>query len=411
MKKRFICLIGVLLIFSLLLTGCNDLAETQPNTPEETPEETPVETPEETPIETPDETSVDKVPDETPKDELVEEVLPIKVKNAMVYFGNYDGVLVLDMAKPNAADKVYAENVAGYEFVNSVSDPMDVYSVKYDELYTISRAYELNLLSSNEIKDIHEKYVKLYQTGDNAQKITVAEDGYYYVDGENIGVKAGVTDGGRAYAVSDAKNRFGQDIAPSAETPEAIGLPDDVQNSMYYGEFNGVHVIDLHNAKMIDSEEIERIGDYCFIYPDADFMDAYDEKSGKYYDLKEAYEKGLLSESDIKAVNELFKKAYAFIYDEENRPTSRIVWPLDGIGTSGRYVDFSYTIIGKYDYNPYYKVTVAGYEFNLLGDEKIVISYNREKYTLNEAYDAKIITDEDVKLIHQRWVERYDGTY
>lgn len=258
--KKITYLMGILLILSLLLTGCNDLAETQPNNPEETPINTPVETPEETPIETPAETPAELIPEPLPE---------------------------FDLSK----------------------------------------------------------------------------------------------------------------------------LPEDLRSNDVYGEFNGVYVLDIANAKAICSEEVERVADYCFIYPDANFLDVYDSSNGKYYELTEAYEKGLLSDENIKSVNELFKKANPLRYADGNRPKSRLTWPLDGIGTSKIYAEFSYTVIGKYDYNPYYKVAVAGYEFNLLGDEKIVISYNREKYTLNQAYDAKLITDEDVKLIHQRWVERYDGTY
>ena len=149
---------------------------------------------------------------------------------------------------------------------------------------------------------------------------------------------------------------------------------------------------------------LEGVSEYCFIHPNGDCLDVYDSKDGKIYSLTEAYEKGLLSEENIKSVNELYKKANPSLYADGKRPKRGSGCPLEdayGVG-----VQLLYTVIGKFDYNPYYEINVAGYTFKLLGDESIVVSYNKTRYTLEEAYEAKIITDAHVKTIYDRWTER-----
>ena len=210
MKRRIIHLIGVVLLLSLLFAGCNDAVK--PTEPDETPVNTPAETPEETPGETPAETpggtqapTLDTTPIENPmtmESEHDVSKFPFDVRCAMFYFGNYNGVYVLDISEGTMTGDIYQEEIEGYSFLYW-DDMLNVYNANDGKFYTLSEAYESGLLPLEVIRYMHQKHVFIrprryhiegYPVPDEEPVFTVRSDGFYYFEGECTGIKAGVSD-------------------------------------------------------------------------------------------------------------------------------------------------------------------------------------------------------------------------
>ncbi len=203
MKRRIVHLIGVVLLLSLLLTGCNAFAETQPKTPEETPAETPAET-------LPYEEDGDFVTTSDAMDYEIKCAILNKWPNAKLtlgdiniqyFYGEFNGAYVihLGMGGATAIDYDYFDE---YVFIYSGAyAKLDVYNSKDGELYSLKKAYNMGLLTIEDIGVIYEQFVKLnahmYDFDENGEVIPpkkpVVEiiDGYYYIDGVYTGVKAG----------------------------------------------------------------------------------------------------------------------------------------------------------------------------------------------------------------------------
>ena len=204
MKKGFIYLIGGLLIFSLLLTGCNTFAETQPNVPEETPAETPKET-------LPYEEDGVFVTTSDAMDYEIQCALfnkyPSAYKspgdfNISYFFGEFNGAYVIHLGGMVGAAVIDYDYFGEYVFIYSGGyAKLDVYNSNDGEFYTLKKAYEQGLLTIEDIGVIYEQFVKLnahmYDFDENGEVIPpkkpVVEiiDGYFYVDGVYTGIKAG----------------------------------------------------------------------------------------------------------------------------------------------------------------------------------------------------------------------------
>lgn len=214
--RKITYLICLLLLLSLLFTGCNTFAETQPKVPEETPINTPAETP------------AEMLPYEedgifvTTSDAMDYEIQNAKFKTIpdgvgvtspssikiTDFCGEFNGVCVVDLLIPGAVymDAITHEIIEGYVFVYSSSDKLDVYNSADGQFYTLETAYENGLLTLDDIKIVYEKYVKanarLYEFNDFGEligpkyhHICIKADGYWYVDGVNTYVKAGADPG------------------------------------------------------------------------------------------------------------------------------------------------------------------------------------------------------------------------
>ena len=206
MKRIIIHLIGVVLLLSLLFAGCNDAVK--PTEPEETPVNTPAETPEETPEETPGgtqaptfDTTLIENPMSMETDYDVSK-FPYEVRCAKFYFGNYNGVFVLDISEGTMTGDIYQEEIEGYSFLYW-DDMLNVYNANDGKFYTLSEAYEKELLPLEVIEYMHPLHIMLnprrykiagYDVPEKCPVGTVREDGYYYLNGECLDIKAGVSD-------------------------------------------------------------------------------------------------------------------------------------------------------------------------------------------------------------------------
>ena len=196
--KKFTYLLDILLIFSLLLTGCNAFAETQPEVPEETPAET-----------LPYEEDGDFVTTSDAMDYEIQCALFNKYPSAhkspndiniLDFYGEFNGAYVLHLGLGGAQWVTY--DVFGeYTFIYSSDNArLDVYNSKDGEFYTLKEAYDQGFLTIEDIGVIHEKFVRInahaYEFDENGKvipnqmpEIIIDSDGNVYVNGENTGIK------------------------------------------------------------------------------------------------------------------------------------------------------------------------------------------------------------------------------
>jgi len=200
--KKFTCLICLLLLLSLLLTGCNG-AVNQPTEPDETPAETPKET-------LPYEEDGVFVTTSDAMDYEIQNALYKKHPgahkspdefNISYFYGEFNGAYVIHLGGKVGTAAIEYDYFGEYVFIYSGGyAKLDVYNSKDGEFYTLKKAYDMGLLTIEDIGVIYEQFVKLnahmYDFDENGgvipPKKPVVEiiDGYFYIDGVYTGIKA-----------------------------------------------------------------------------------------------------------------------------------------------------------------------------------------------------------------------------
>ena len=196
--KKITYLMGILLILSLLLTGCNAYAESQPEAAEETPVET-----------LPYEEDGVFVTTSDAMDYEIQCALFNKYPSAhkspndlniLYFYGEFNGAYVMYFGLGGTAAIEY-DYFGEYVFIYSGGDKqLHVYDSKDGEFYTLKKAYDAGLLTIEDIGVIYEQFVKLnahmYDFDENGEVIPPKKpvleiiDGYYYIDGVYTGIKA-----------------------------------------------------------------------------------------------------------------------------------------------------------------------------------------------------------------------------
>ena len=198
--KKITSLICLLLLLSLLLTGCNAFAESQPEAAEETPVET-----------LPYEEDGVFVTTSDAMDYEIQNALYKKYPGAYkspgdfdisYFYGEFNGAYVIYLGGMGGTATIDYDYFGEYVFIYSGGDKQPrVYNSKDGEFYILKKAYDAGLLTIEDIGVIYEQFVKLnahmYDFDENGEVIPpkkpVVEiiDGYWYIDGENTWVKAG----------------------------------------------------------------------------------------------------------------------------------------------------------------------------------------------------------------------------
>ena len=200
--KKITCLICLLLLLSLLLTGCNG-AVNQPTEPDETPAETPAET-------LPYEEDGVFVTTSDAMDYEIQCALFNKYPgahkspgdfNISYFYGEFNGAYVIHLGGKVGTAAIEYDYFGEYVFIYSGGyAKLDVYNSNDGEFYTLKKAYDMGLLTIEDIGVIYEQFVKLnahmYDFDENGgvipPKKPVVEiiDGYFYIDGVYTGIKA-----------------------------------------------------------------------------------------------------------------------------------------------------------------------------------------------------------------------------
>ena len=196
----------MVLFLSLLFTGCDNAV--RPTDPQETPAETPAET-------LPYEEDGVFVTTSDAMDHEIQNAMFKTIPSTETYiktpsditisrfYGAFNGVYVIKLTIPSRVGSMGVEYdyFGEYVFVYSSSlAQLDVYNSNDGEFYSLKKAYDMGLLTIEDIGVIHEKFVKfnehMYDIDENGEitypKKPVVEiiDGYYYINGANTFIKA-----------------------------------------------------------------------------------------------------------------------------------------------------------------------------------------------------------------------------
>lgn len=222
-------------------------------------------------------------------------------------FGAFDGVYVLfvDVASWVYTAAIKVDVIAGVKFIYSSGQTMYVYCD--DAFYSISEAYEKNILSYENLVATQQNYrthsEMLYDENDLPEGLT--------------------------------RNGIPLDKATQTEIKTAFynTYKDKYPNLGYehlslrcYGAFDGVYVIFEDGIwDCIDVVTSEIIADVIFVYPNGLHMTVYCD--GAFYTLSEAYENGILSYENLLMTQLTYKACHGSLYSEDHiHPQPAELW-------------------------------------------------------------------------------------
>lgn len=215
---------------------------------------------------------------------------------------------------------------------------------------------------------------------------------------------------------------------------ELYGIPltaDDVSILKYYGTYNGCEVVVMYPKGLErTADEIDIVvGDWQLSLPSGS-LDIFLHKDGTFLKISEAYEKGLLTKSDMKAIayynqhEEKISQLSPWQFsdlppidasrerkiraDYAKLQSEKLGWELEypdvSVGAyygtyNGREVVVMYVNEKAYTADMKY-FNLAGYEFALSSGELDIHVYkNGEFIELSEAYKTGYLGDEDIDMI------------
>ncbi len=159
----------------------------------------------------------------------------------------------------------------------------------------------------------------------------------------------------------------------------------------------------------------EDIAGFHFTFMDTDFVEIYQE--GSFMPLKEAYEKGIVSEDDVGEIHYLFNLGMdKELYDSVKRDY------LEYHGDSVTEEDFIITyyfgtyqndatafIPVEYSFQCIVEQEIGGVHFTFPDSRTIYICHNKTISRLKEAYENGVVSKEDVMEIHDRFERRKEN--
>lgn len=162
-----------------------------------------------------------------------------------------------------------------------------------------------------------------------------------------------------------------------------------------------------------------QVGAYKFDYP-ADF-DLYVGYNGDSYDVSTAYKQGILDDFDVAKIYELYldycetdyqvylkrlqidqflQEAFGVTYDD-GFAKLELFASVDECMVAG--MKTGWTVANTYN--------VGGYEFYFPSDTDIRVLYNSEVYDFMEAYTEGILTDADMAVLYEVYLQFYEARY
>ncbi len=340
----------------------------------------------------------DKNGNKTPpvKEEITDTELEVGIKSA---FAKKYGLKVSDttLVKCDTKDGVYAVYACGddtalsYETVGPITfifptTPHQMEISYYGRLYSASTAYDRGYLSCDDWLNIAQKLGR----------------GWYSLDEEQWAEIKGTSD--------EIKSAFAKMHNISADTVWFSG----------YGEYNGAYPVMISAANLLYATVItyDNVGGVFLSYPSSQKMDVY--YDGKFYLLPAAYEKGLLTNSDLIEIAKRYG-GYYLTPQEEADIIAAYRQNADGeqviissfYGEANGYYALS---VGVKDTAPYLNVTeeitvdgeLFGKEYHAVNkivyvnDFGISLYKDGSLYTLKYAMENKLISIDDFHGICER---------
>lgn len=236
------------------------------------------------------------------------------------YLGAYGNCIAITIKMnsdiPPAED--IEETVANYKFVYS-SSKRGISVYRNGEFISLQKAYEKGWVSKENVRDIHyyystDKSIKNIYTPSPivsltaTQELKIKED-YLKYKKEDV------------QKLRDSENQYYNSLSPEEQEKYRLekGSPDNyidelIENYLkirvYFGTYNNCAVMILDSPFIVyfQAQTFNEIGGYIFAYPVMRSTAVY--RNGEFVTLEQAYEKGWLSDEDMKDIYYYHCKLY-----------------------------------------------------------------------------------------------------
>lgn len=313
------------------------------------------------------------------------EVTSAKYIGTIGYLGDYNTYALVYAYKGDPADMEYRKEIDGYVFSANhylCPDALGLYVVTLDRLSATVKSVD-SLESA-----VKEKYL----VGIKAVCKTINE-----------------YNGLLPFTVKHKDGEIGEECYKAIE--EKFGEHDHYG---IIGEYSGAYLVYARNDMVNDADYSERIGNYTFYNNNqvgAYELGLYVVKGVRAYTLKQAYSDGIIKASDVDKIAEDVKKAKAV--DEVKKDLSYRVYKamVDKFGENDYYLELG-TVNGRLVISAADKTVSPKTYTEKLGDYEfktenptdgyplgLYIIDDTYAYTLKEAYEKKVISNQDLDRI------------
>ncbi len=234
------------------------------------------------------------------------------------YFGIYNNciVMLIDCAHTYATME-YEIEIAGYEFVFPVIREFDVY--RNGEFTSLEKAYEKGWVSKEDVRDIH----YYYSTDTGIKDIYTPSPLVSLTAKQELKIKQDYLEYKKedVQRLRDSENQYYNSLSSKEQEKYKLekGSPDNyidelIENylkiQVYFGTYNNcaVMILDSPFSVYFQAQTFNEIGGYVFAYPVMRSTAVY--RNGEFVTLEQAYEKGWLSDENMKDIYYYHCKLY-----------------------------------------------------------------------------------------------------
>lgn len=310
-------------------------------------------------------------------DVTIEQIFDVYQDNAVALFITSNNLMYFD--------SMVEEDIAGIHFVFPNSQELYIY---HDRKFTpLKEAYKSGIILKEDVKDIYTRYMNNPESEYNNE---IKREYARYLNQKEIG--------------NDYKT-------------------EDIAFDFYFGIYHGVTALrfstDINYLLPAAEEDIDGIH---FVFPNSQPIYIYSAEDKTFTPLKEAFEKGIVTSETVKDISSKFwvetseeqrseiQENYAEYLKanaNENDVTAGDIYIENYLGTYDDNIIALALTYGDYSFYDFIKEDIAGFLFSYPDTHPLYI-YRQGTFTrLKEAYESGIISEKDVKEIHNLFEEEY----
>ena len=216
---------------------------------------------------------------------------------------------------------------------------------------------------------------------------------------------------------SEIKNKFFEKTYKE-NNKEYYNSPDQVKIEACYGIFDDAYCIMITCSGFMHFDAMTelQVGEYTFVFSSSTTMRVY--CNGEFYGLKQAYENGILDDTELESLHYYYKKSemehylkttyFRRTYDEKykdhyNSPDQVTIEACYGI------FDDAYCAIITYPLVEYTceetEVEVGGYTFVFGSSNTMKVYCDGKIYSLEKAYEKGILDDAELESLYNYYMK------
>lgn len=192
-----------------------------------------------------------------------------------------------------------------------------------------------------------------------------------------------------------------------------------------YGSYGGARILKLSTNQMyFTSMCYEIVDNKLFIHSSSQYFSVY--KDSQFYTLENAYINQVISSQSI---TELYKNYYNFEEEKVDKQmiehdfnigkytnSSGILTNYENIQIEYGKINSSYVVLFDYEFHlgkltSSHEEKVADYTFKYNNEATLKVWNDHKIYDLNEAYNLKLLSEDDIKILYDIHQAKYVNVY